>query len=154
MKIVFGRNSAISKIMAVEMIVLRISTAISDPINGISKGLRSLEKNNPYITRAMLLPISIVAMYWPGLRAKILIISDPKAPCFLSNSILSLFEVTKAISIPEKNAERIIAIIMIRIESILIFFLPLSMPVPCKKKRDYAHEQEDQDTAAISFSQV
>jgi hypothetical protein len=47
-------------------------------------------------------------MYCPGLLVKVWIICEPNAPCFLSSSILSLFEVTKAISIPEKKAERII----------------------------------------------
>lgn len=63
-------------------------------------------------------PISIVAIYCPGFLVKILIISDPKTPCFLSSSILSLFEETNAISIPEKNAENNIARSMIRIKSI------------------------------------
>jgi hypothetical protein len=67
------------------------------------------------MTSEKLLPISIVAIYWPGLSVKSLIIFDPKTPCFLSSSIRSLFEVTKAISIPEKNADRIIARSIIRI---------------------------------------
>jgi hypothetical protein len=115
MKMVFGRNSATRRIMVVEIKVFTISIRRSEPRNGESRFPRILENTRPYITRAKLFPISIVAMYWPGLSVKSLIIFDPNTPCFLSSSILSRFEVTNAISIPEKNAERIIARNIIRI---------------------------------------
>ena len=108
-KIVLGRNSATNRIIAVEMAVLIIRTRRSDSIRGFRSGLKVAEKTRPYITRAELLPISIVAIYCPGLSVNIFNIPDPYALCFLSSSMRSLFEVTKAISIPEKNADRIIA---------------------------------------------
>jgi hypothetical protein len=70
------------------------------------------------MTNAKLLPISIVAIYWPGLSVKSLIILDPNTPCFLSSSMRSLLEAIKAISIPEKNADRIMARRIIRIKFI------------------------------------
>ena len=115
MNIVLGRNSATRRITPVDIIVLRIRTRRSDRKSGVSRVPSNLEKNNPYITSAMLLPISMVAMYWPGLLVNVLIIRDPETPCFRSSSIRSLFEVTKAISIPEKNAEKKIARSMISI---------------------------------------
>ncbi len=60
----------------------------------------------PYITREILLPTSMVAMNSPGLLVKNEIILEPKAPCFLSSSIRSLLDEIKAISIPEKKAEK------------------------------------------------
>ena len=59
----------------------------------------------------MVLPISIVAINFLGLRVKIEIIPEDLDLCFLSNSILSLLDEIKAISIPEKNAEKIKQII-------------------------------------------
>jgi hypothetical protein len=115
MKIVFGRNSATSKISAVEIKVLIMRVKRSEPSIGVSNFPRTCEKTRPYTTSEKLLPISIVAIYWPGLSVKSLIIFDPKTPCFLSSSIRSLFEATNAISIPEKNADRIIASSIIRI---------------------------------------
>src|SRR5664279_3641483 len=61
-KIVFGRNSATRRIIAVDKNVLIRSTKISDPSTGVSKLPRLLEKTKPYITREKLLPISIVAI--------------------------------------------------------------------------------------------
>ena len=105
-KIVLGRNSATKRIKAVEINVFTISRRRSDPMNGSRAGLIISAKTRPYITRATLLPISIVAIYWPGLSVNILSIPEPNTWCFLSSSILRRLDVTKAISIPEKNAER------------------------------------------------
>ena len=58
------------------------------------------------ITNAMLLPTNIVAIKLDSSLEKIDKILETKDPDVLSNSNLSLFEVTKAISIPEKKAER------------------------------------------------
>jgi hypothetical protein len=99
----------------VERIVFSIRIKRSEPTIGVSNVPRILEKTKPYMTNEKLLPISIVAIYWPGLSVKSLIILDPKTPCFLSSSIRSLLEATNAISIPEKNADRIIANSIIRI---------------------------------------
>jgi hypothetical protein len=118
MNIVFGRNSATSRIIPVEIMVFNIRTKRSEPSTGVSSVPRILENTKPYITSEKLLPISIVAIYCPGLSVKSLIILDPNAPCFLSSSIRSLFEATKAISIPAKNADKIIARSIIRIKFI------------------------------------
>ena len=105
-KRVFGRNSARNSIMTVEMMVCRTRITDSEPVNWLIIGSRSKAIRIPYNTSAILLPTSIVAMYWLGFVVKIVIILDPNAPCFLSSSIRSLLEDTKAISIPEKNAEK------------------------------------------------
>jgi hypothetical protein len=113
-KIVFGRNSATKRIIAVERNVLIIRISSSDPIKGVRRSPRILEKTIPYITSEKLFPISIVAMYCPGLLVKSLTIFEPNTPCLLSSSMRSLFDAIKAISIPEKNADRTIAIRIIR----------------------------------------
>jgi hypothetical protein len=113
--IVLGRNSATRRMIAVERIVFIIRIRRSESNKGVRNAPSILENTKPYITREKLLPISIVAIYWPGLSVKSLIILDPKTPCFLSSSILSLFEATKAISMPEKKADNIIARRIIRI---------------------------------------
>ena len=115
MKMVFGRNSATRSMRVVEIKVFTKSIRRSEPRTGESRFPRIFENIRPYMTRAKLFPISMVAIYWPGLSVKSLIILEPNTPCFLSSSILSRFEVTNAISIPEKNAERIIARNIIRI---------------------------------------
>ena len=58
----------------------------------------------------MLLPSKVAAIKRCGLRIKNEIILAGKKPWLLSNSTLNLFEVRKAISIPEKNAEHKMAI--------------------------------------------
>jgi len=61
------------------------------------------------------LPTSIVAIYWLGLEVKMDISPEDICPCFLSSSSLNLFAETNAISIPEKNAEKIREVIIIAI---------------------------------------
>ena len=76
-------------------------------------------------------------MYWPGLSVNSFKIFDPKTPCFLSSSIRSLLEARKAISIPEKKAQSIIARSMIRIpfiSQIYPFFLWLCLNHAKKKE--------------------
>ena len=65
------------------------------------------------ITNAILLPISIASIKLDSSLEKIDKILEKKDPDFLSNSNFSLLEETKAISIPEKKAERNIVIITI-----------------------------------------
>jgi hypothetical protein len=60
-----------------------------------------------------------VAINCPGLFVKTPVNCEPKLPCFLSSSILNLFEATKAISIPEKKAEKIITMIITRMAFIV-----------------------------------
>jgi hypothetical protein len=62
-KIVFGRNSATSKIRVVEIKVFNIRVKRSEPSIGVSNFPRICEKTRPYITSEKLLPISIVAIY-------------------------------------------------------------------------------------------
>ena len=50
MKIVFGRNSATRRIIAVEIIVLIISIRRSESITGDNTGLNRPVKTSPYIT--------------------------------------------------------------------------------------------------------
>ena len=57
------------------------------------------------MTKAILLPINIVAINHAGLSVKKDKIRALISPLLLSNSILSLLEEIKAISIPEKKAE-------------------------------------------------
>ena len=54
----------------------------------------------------MLLPTNIAPMNLEGLFKKFEIIFAKKSPCLPSSSIFSLFADTKAISIPEKKAEK------------------------------------------------
>jgi hypothetical protein len=100
---------------AVEIIVFTISTRRSEPKRGVRTGLSNLEKKIPYITRAMLFPTSMVAIYCPGFLVKNLRITELNSPCLISSSRRNLFEEIKAISMPEKNAENNIARSMIRI---------------------------------------
>jgi ribosomal protein L25 (general stress protein Ctc) len=65
-KIVFGRNSATSNIIAVERIVFIMRIKRSEPMTGVRKAPNILEKTKPYITSEKLLPINIVAIYCPG----------------------------------------------------------------------------------------
>jgi hypothetical protein len=57
------------------------------------------------MTRAMLLPISIVAINFEGFAVRSVNIFARNPSCFFSISIWILFAEIKAISIPEKKAE-------------------------------------------------
>jgi len=59
------------------------------------------------MTSAILFPTSMVAIKREGCFVKKLTSAANAFFCFLSISVLSLLEETKAISIPEKNAEKI-----------------------------------------------
>ena len=58
------------------------------------------------MTKAVLFPISIAAINQAGLLEKKDKILALKSPFLLSNSILSLLDEIKAISMPEKKAEK------------------------------------------------
>lgn len=92
-----------------------MSSSVSVYITGSS----SIAIKIPYITRAILLPISIVTIYCPGYRESREIIFELKEPSFLYNSILSLLDDTYAISIPEKNAENRTDMIMVTMMDII-----------------------------------
>jgi hypothetical protein len=101
-KTIFGKNSAMIKIRAVEIIILIRRINISDTMKEDNIAPSKSEKERIKITRAKVFPMSIVAMYWPGLLVNSLSILEPNKPCFLSSSIRSLFDATNAISMPEK----------------------------------------------------
>jgi hypothetical protein len=67
----------------------------------------------PYITKAMLLPNSKAPSTFEGSLKKTDRIFAENRPLFLSSSIFSLFELIKAISIPENRAENTREIITI-----------------------------------------
>mgnify|MGYP001578756707 CR=1 FL=1 len=71
--------------------------------NGCNSSVIEIEK----ITKAILLPISIVAIKLDSSLEKIAIVLEINESEFLSNSNFNLFDETKAISIPEKKAEKI-----------------------------------------------
>jgi hypothetical protein len=85
------------------MIIIPVCDDIKELISGSSK----IAITELYTTRAMLLPTSIVTINWEGFFEKTEIIWDGKTPCFLSISSLNLFADRNAISIPEKNADKI-----------------------------------------------
>lgn len=61
--------------------------------------------SKPYITKAMLFPISMFIIKRDSSFVKIDMILEVKLLDFLSNSNFNLLDETKAISMPEKNAE-------------------------------------------------
>ena len=74
----------------------------------------------------MLFPISIVAINFEGLAVILVNKSERKPPCFFSISMCILLDDTKAISIPEKNAENNKLKTMIRVsEDMVIIYLGL-----------------------------
>ena len=73
----------------------------------------------------MLLPTNMVEIYWSGLRKKIPNILLERLRCFLSNSYRNLLEEIKAISIPEKKAEKANDIIMYVNVAFTILYLSL-----------------------------
>ena len=79
-------------------------------------GSASFAKKIPYKTKAILFPTNIVEIYCPGLLINKLMVFEDAEFCFLSSSTLSLLADTKAISIPEKNAEKIKEKIIISIK--------------------------------------
>jgi hypothetical protein len=111
LKIALGINSPVMSIMRVEMTVCRIR--IMNPVGmaGTNQamiiGSRILAIAIPYTTRAILFPKSNAPRTLEGSLKKTDRIFAEKRPLFLSSSILSLFELTKAISNPEKKAEKI-----------------------------------------------
>jgi hypothetical protein len=110
---VLGRNSAVNKIIIVEIKVWVIRIADSLLIKCLIAGSSNLAIESPYITRAMLLPTSIVAINCEGFARNIDIILDENSPCFRFNSRRNLLDARKAISMPEKKAENINVMIII-----------------------------------------
>ena len=74
----------------------------------------------PYTTKEILLPINIVVMKLDSFLENKEIIFDDIFSLPLSSSNWSLFEETKAISIPEKNADNKI-VIRAMVKSTIIF---------------------------------
>jgi len=112
-----GINSAVNRIMRVAMMVCNIRTMDSElkigPKALIINEFKAFAIAIPKITRATLLPSNNVPNILEGFLTKNPRIFADNSPFFLSSSILSLLELIKAISIPEKNAEKTSAIITI-----------------------------------------
>jgi hypothetical protein len=66
----------------------------------------------PYATRVIVLPINIVPINKDGLWLKLEMILALRIFCFDLSSKYNLFEETKAISTPEKNAENTMEVII------------------------------------------
>ena len=106
-----GINSAIMRIINVEINVCIVTTYMSELIivgsSDFKIGSSILAITEPYNTNAILFPISIVPKNVEGSFINLEIINADNVPFFLSSSILNLLEVKKAISTPEKNADKI-----------------------------------------------
>ena len=76
----FGKNSAVIRIINVETSVWLIKFRSNSLVN-------NAPIVNPYITSAMLLPISMVVINFEGFLVKILIIEEIKPVFFFSISI-------------------------------------------------------------------
>lgn len=76
--------------------------------------------SKPYITNAILLPTSTVAMSFDGFRVILVKMLAIKPPCFFWISICTLLEDTYAISNPEKKADKMRVMIIIAIENVSI----------------------------------
>ena len=110
-----GRNSAVRRIIMVEIIVWvsRLKSVRSRLMNPtdvgdilINHSIKTSPIKRPYTTRAILFPISIVAINLEGFSVRRVNIFARKPSCFFSISIWILFAETNAISIPEKKAEK------------------------------------------------
>src|SRR5947207_16008029 len=104
-----GRNSEVINIIKVERTVCNNSVANSKNINPEFR-IQSMSISpikNPYTTKAILLPISMVAINFEGFSVSFAKILELKLSCIFSILRKTLLEETKAISIPEKNAESI-----------------------------------------------
>ena len=113
-----------SRIIRVEMRVWISRTVASEPFPRADLMGSSKRPANaiPYMTRAILFPTSMVAIYLEGCLRKYETIPERNFCCLRSISIRNLLDETKAISIPEKKAEKTMEIRM-RIISANIFFL-------------------------------
>ena len=107
MKILFGRNSAVISTIKVDMMVWidRIAISLLIPRTLVIQGSKRKAIKIPYNTSARLFPSSMVEINRDGLLANLEIIRPDVEPCFPCNSIWSLLDEIKAISIPEKRAE-------------------------------------------------
>ena len=110
LKSVLGKNSPVTNMISVDiMVCTNISKNSFEiiPDNSLSWIISAIKI--PYTTNAMLFPTNIVEMKLLGLRKKY---SNTVVvgPGFLSISKRNLSTDTKAISIPEKNAENAIVI--------------------------------------------
>ena len=105
----FGMNSAVTMTTKVVTSVWTASAKIGEGAESQSLELKicwliKAPDSIPQITSAILLPTNMTAMNSWG-RLKKEEASCPLHPCFALSSICNRFAETKAISIPEKNAE-------------------------------------------------
>jgi len=114
-KITLGKNSATNKTKKEDKMtcIRRIKNGkeiIYFAITGSNKSAIYI----PYITKAILFPINIEIIKFVGFSVNFETRLFAQLPCSLSKNIFNLLAETKAISIPEKKAERIRVIIIIR----------------------------------------
>ena len=109
------------RITIVEIIVWVNNNKNEDDITCLRNGSKSWVIEIEKITKAILFPISIVAIKLDSYLEKIAIVLEINESEALSNSNFNLFEETKAISIPEKKAENKSVTITIVIVDIFYF---------------------------------
>ena len=110
-KVVLGKNSPVSRIIRVEMMVLRISMrACCWPSQCPSSGSRMAEKAMPYITSATLLPTRSVEINISARREKPWSMRETMPRRVASILMRTLSDCTNAISAPEKRPEKRMAI--------------------------------------------
>jgi hypothetical protein len=110
LKIDLGKNSPQNRITTVETTVSKRTdpdvAMLCQPTTDASRRSKS-DIYNEYITRQMLLPTNIVVIYCPGDFSKIRARKSNIVLCLRSISSRSRFLLKKAISIPEKKADKI-----------------------------------------------
>lgn len=105
----------------VEIIVWVNNNKNEDDITSLRNGSKSLVIEIEKITKAILFPISMLAIKLDSSLEKIAIVLEINESEDLSNSNFNLFEEIKAISIPEKKAENKSVTITIVIVDIFYF---------------------------------
>ena len=111
----------------VEIIVWVNNNKNEDDITSLRNGSKSLVIEIEKITKAILFPISMLAIKLDSSLEKIAIVLEINESEDLSNSNFNLFEEIKAISIPEKKAENKSVTITIVIVDIF-YFSKLKIP--------------------------
>ena len=108
---VFGKNSPVTRMMSVDMMVwikTKANSLLMIPANNCFSMISAIRI--PYMTRAILFPTNMVEIKLFGFLKKMDKMRVVILPSLRSISNRSLLAETKAISIPEKNAEKAIVI--------------------------------------------
>ena len=112
----------------VEIIVWVNNNKNEDDITSLRNGSKSLVIEIEKITKAILFPISMLAIKLDSSLEKIAIVLEINESEDLSNSNFNLFEEIKAISIPEKKAEnKRVTITMVTVD--IFYFSKLKTPL-------------------------